>query len=225
MFVATVQGDRVAGAVARIVDDHWMPVPAPRSVVVCARDEALARRIMASPGWSGPGAVRAVTSTGDALASLARRPADVVVVDGATIGSHYPSFVRGVLGLSPHAAVVFVGVESPYAVLGALAAGARGVISAGRHGEELAGAVAYALRSAERGPVRPAGPVDGAALSERELEVLRRMSQGLTNAEIGQQLFITQDTVKTHARRLYRKLGVRDRAHAVATALRAGLLS
>jgi DNA-binding NarL/FixJ family response regulator len=78
----------------------------------------------------------------------------------------------------------------------------------------------------------PAGPaaavgVNGVrrvALTERELQVLRGMADGKSNAEIGRELFVSEDTVKTHARRLFRKLGARDRAHAVAAAFRAGLV-
>jgi DNA-binding NarL/FixJ family response regulator len=62
-------------------------------------------------------------------------------------------------------------------------------------------------------------------LTERELQVLRGMADGKSNAEIGRDLFVSEDTVKTHARRLFRKLGARDRAHAVASAFRAGLVS
>ncbi|MFI5843348.1 response regulator transcription factor [Catenuloplanes sp. NPDC051500] len=62
------------------------------------------------------------------------------------------------------------------------------------------------------------------ALTERELQVLRGMSDGKSNAEIGRELFVSEDTVKTHARRLFRKLGARDRAHAVAAGFRAGLV-
>jgi len=61
-------------------------------------------------------------------------------------------------------------------------------------------------------------------LTERELQVLRGMADGKSNAEIGRELFVSEDTVKTHARRLFRKLGARDRAHAVAAAFRAGLV-
>ena len=73
-------------------------------------------------------------------------------------------------------------------------------------------------------------PLDSAvprrpALTERELQVLRGMSEGKSNAEIGRELYVSEDTVKTHARRLFRKLGARDRAHAVASAFRAGLVS
>jgi DNA-binding NarL/FixJ family response regulator len=76
--------------------------------------------------------------------------------------------------------------------------------------------------------VAPAGvSVSGVrrlALTERELQVLRGMADGKSNAEIGRELFVSEDTVKTHARRLFRKLGARDRAHAVAAAFRAGLV-
>jgi DNA-binding CsgD family transcriptional regulator len=64
-----------------------------------------------------------------------------------------------------------------------------------------------------------------AVLTERELQVLRGMADGRSNAEIGRDLFVSEDTVKTHARRLFRKLGARDRAHAVAAGFRAGLVS
>jgi DNA-binding NarL/FixJ family response regulator len=73
---------------------------------------------------------------------------------------------------------------------------------------------------AQRGDAPPA-PV----LTERELQVLRGMADGHSNAEIGRELFVSEDTVKTHARRLFRKLGARDRAHAVAAGFRAGLVS
>lgn len=62
-------------------------------------------------------------------------------------------------------------------------------------------------------------------LTERELQVLRGMADGKSNAEIGRELFVSEDTVKTHARRLFRKLGARDRAHAVAAGFRSGLVA
>ena len=90
----------------------------------------------------------------------------------------------------------------------------------------------------EAGPAEanPAGasprPAPGArsgrssvGLTERELQVLLGMAEGKSNAEIGRELFVSEDTVKTHARRLFRKLGARDRAHAVAAGFRAGLVA
>ncbi len=72
---------------------------------------------------------------------------------------------------------------------------------------------------------RPALRRTRAGLTEREIQVLRGMAEGKSNAEIGRDLYVSEDTVKTHARRLFRKLGARDRAHAVAVGFRTGVLS
>ena len=53
-------------------------------------------------------------------------------------------------------------------------------------------------------------------LTEREVRILRGMSRGRSNREIGRELSLSEDTVKAHARGLFGKLGARDRAHAVA---------
>ena len=60
-------------------------------------------------------------------------------------------------------------------------------------------------------------------LTSRELEVFRLITQGLSNAEIGQELFISDTTVKTHVTRLLQKLGLRDRAQAIVLAYQTGL--
>jgi DNA-binding NarL/FixJ family response regulator len=58
----------------------------------------------------------------------------------------------------------------------------------------------------------------------RELEVLAGVARGLTNAEIGRELFIGEATVKTHLLRVFAKLGVDDRTRAVMVAVERGLL-
>ncbi len=64
----------------------------------------------------------------------------------------------------------------------------------------------------------------GPRLSPRQSEVLALMAEGMTNAEIGAQLGVTERTVKAYAQELYDKLGVRNRAGAVAEAAKLGLL-
>jgi len=65
---------------------------------------------------------------------------------------------------------------------------------------------------------------DVAAPSAREIEILELVADGLENEEIGKSLHLAPDTVKAHISRLLRKLGARSRTHAVALALRRGLI-
>jgi DNA-binding NarL/FixJ family response regulator len=67
-------------------------------------------------------------------------------------------------------------------------------------------------------------PKEVGELSERERDVFRLMAQGLSNAEIGKELFISETTVKTHVTHILQKLNLRDRVQAVVLAHRAGLL-
>jgi DNA-binding CsgD family transcriptional regulator len=67
------------------------------------------------------------------------------------------------------------------------------------------------------------GPVD--RLTDREIEILGLAAAGLTNARIGARLGLTENTVKTHFKRAFARLGVQDRAHAVAIAIRRGIIS
>ena len=62
-------------------------------------------------------------------------------------------------------------------------------------------------------------------LSPRELQVLEGMAAGRSNAEIGRTLWLSEDTVKVHAKKLFAKTGVHDRAAAVAWAFRSGVLA
>ncbi|WP_309104272.1 response regulator transcription factor [Microbacterium sp.] len=63
-----------------------------------------------------------------------------------------------------------------------------------------------------------------AALTERERDVFLAIGRGLTNAEIGQHLYVSESTVKTHVGRVLMKIGARDRIHAVILAHRLGLV-
>jgi DNA-binding NarL/FixJ family response regulator len=68
---------------------------------------------------------------------------------------------------------------------------------------------------------QPRPPAD---LTEREAEVLRLIAAGHSNADIAQQMYLAESTVKTHIHRLFAKLGVRDRVHAVVLAYESGFV-
>lgn len=205
-----------------------------RSILVCvgtAGDAERVTRYVARIGATR--SVRLVAPGQCALTRLAERAADVVIVDAAIARPDCVDFTRRLLARSPGAAVVLVGVGNPRDAAAAVAAGVQAVIQGYGYGDDLGAALTHGLlltcsgggRAPYSPPYRAAGPSRPHGLTNREVQVLRWMSQGYNNAQIGRELFISEDTVKTHARRLYRKLGVRDRAHAVAHALRVGVVS
>lgn len=104
----------------------------------------------------------------------------------------------------------------------AAAAGVRGFLRSDARPQEVTALVREGL--AQQRPAQIAA-VSEKVLTKRELEVLNGMSRGRSNAEIGRELFLSEDTIKTHARRLFRKLGAHDRAQAVAVGFRMGLLN
>ena len=88
--------------------------------------------------------------------------------------------------------------------------------AAARHGGTQTAAVipfTPPLRELEQEPTR------------REIEVLQLVADGLVNREIGQRLFLSEETVKSHVRHLLAKLQARSRAHAVAVGFRRGLIA
>jgi two-component system nitrate/nitrite response regulator NarL len=98
---------------------------------------------------------------------------------------------------------------------------ARAILHASRGGTvlgpELAGAVASQIRERAR--------TDVPVLTDREREVLALLCDGLSAPQIAERLFLGTATVKTHLAHLYGKLGVSDRAAAVAVALRRGMVT
>jgi LuxR family maltose regulon positive regulatory protein len=88
----------------------------------------------------------------------------------------------------------------------------------------LAARLVEAERSLHAAAPRQAGPAVADELSDRELEVLRLLATALSQREIGGELYVSLNTVKTHARSIFRKLGVSTRAEAVARARELGVL-
>jgi DNA-binding NarL/FixJ family response regulator len=189
--------------------------------------EGLRRSVQALPGVD-----RVDTAeTGEEV--LARWPAerqDLVLIDVSLPGLGGLETTRRLVREHPDAHVVMlagVGAGDRDAVAMAISGGARGYLQKNISREELCAGVATALAESSVGDPqrhRDERAPDAPALTERELQVLHGMAQGRSNAEIGRELYLSEDTIKTHARRLFRKMGVNDRAQAVASGFRWGFV-
>ncbi|MEU1642122.1 response regulator [Micromonospora zamorensis] len=169
----------------------------------------------------------------EALTLVATVRPDVVLMDLRMPGMNGVTAI-GRLARSGSTARVLVltTYDTDADVLPAIEAGATGYLLKDTPREELVRAVRAAARGesvlapsvAGRLMGRLRAPVEE-PLSQRELEVLTLVARGASNREAAARLFISEATVKTHLLHVYTKLGVNDRAAAVATAYDRGLLT
>lgn len=199
------------------------------STVMVCEDAPLNREVTMRRIGSLPGVTRVtgVASGEELLVKYGVEQPTLTLADLRMPGIGGLEAVRRLLALRPNAQVLMMTLaEDVDGIARALSYGAKGYVMKDSTREELAVALAPFLgESTPRGTGGTAVPGVSATLTTRELEVLRGMSAGKSNAEIGAELFLTEDTIKTHARRLFRKLEASDRAHAVAIAYRSGLIS
>jgi two-component system, NarL family, nitrate/nitrite response regulator NarL len=170
-----------------------------------------------------------------AFAEIGRLTPDVAVLDVQTPVWEGPEVARRLTRDKVATRVLFVSeLEEGGVVYGALAAGGDGYLSKRSTGEEICEAIRRVAagqpvlsREASGGVVfqiRQRAAADGPLLSERETDVLRLMAEGCSSREIGERLHLATATVKSHTQTLFRKLGVSDRAAAVAEGMRRSLL-
>lgn len=209
-------------------------------IVVCHNVAAMRERLAAAAG--GVPAFSSVRMAADAaeLLRLARAAAPGIVLLDAHLPAPGPvEALRQLRQSSPRAVVVVLAEKGDEVALDrAITLGARGYLTPDATSSDLAAVAAHILAAptvpspqlpvTSSPGVRPGNLVDGARqieLTKREHEVLVGMSNGRSNNQIGQDLFLSEDTIKTHAQRLFRKLGARDRAQAVAIGIRNGLIT
>lgn len=167
----------------------------------------------------------------EALGVVDRVDPEVVLMDLRMPGVDGARATELILAAHPGVRVVVLTTyETDADILRAVEAGATGYLLKDTPRQDLVEAV----RAAARGETvlapgvarRLVSQVRGGAerLTGRELEVLGAVARGLSNAEIGAELFISEATVKTHLLRVFAKLGVSDRTRAVTVALERGLI-
>jgi DNA-binding NarL/FixJ family response regulator len=177
---------------------------------------------------------------GGALEAIAKGRPDVVLLDVRLQRASGLDACRTIIQEHPDVKVVFLTVyEDEQYVFEALRVGARGymlkkvspedilhILQAVQAGEvvidpALGGKIALRSAALRKGNDWP-GVQHG--LTPRESEVLVKIVDGLDNKAIGQALYITEDTVKSHVKSILRKLGARDRGQAISIAFKEGLI-
>ena len=170
----------------------------------------------------------------EALDMVRRLDPDVAVLDVKMPGLDGIQVVNAITrdGLRTRVVLLSAFVEGEV-VYGAISSGAAGYLSKDADRQRICEAVSAVARGetvlspeiqagiAEQ--IRARGG-DAPPLSARERQVLELIAEGLTVAEIGERIHLSPGTIKSHLQSLYEKLGVSDRAAAVATAMRRGLL-
>jgi DNA-binding NarL/FixJ family response regulator len=128
--------------------------------------------------------------------------------------------------------ILYTGYEDEALLSDALEAGVRGVLDKEAPLDDLvravhvvAGGGTYLDPTAAAALIAQRRRTRGHALTQRELEVLRLLADGLTNEQIGAELSISAQTVRTHVQKAMDKLGATTRVQAVATALRESLIA
>ncbi len=169
----------------------------------------------------------------EAIAAVEKLRPDVILMDLRMPQTDGVAAIKELAGRGvPSRVLVLTTYDTDSDVLPAIEAGATGYLLKDAPRDELFRAVEAAARGqAVLSPAvatRLMGQMRQPAsepLSQRELEVLELIARGSTNREAAKQLFISEATVKTHLLHVYAKLGVNDRAAAVATAFSRGYLT
>jgi DNA-binding NarL/FixJ family response regulator len=208
-----------------IVDDHQMVLDGLKA--------------MLRPYWEQVQVVGEASDPAEAVSLVAGLDPDAVLLDVRLRGASGLDLCGDILAARPDCKVVFLTVyDDEQYLYQALRVGAAGFLLKRIRGGELvdylrriadgevlidpslAGRVALSAARLHSGEFWPGAHL---GLTQRESEVLSLLVAGLSNRAIAAKLVVSEETVKTHSRGIYRKLGVSDRAAAVTVALREGV--
>jgi DNA-binding NarL/FixJ family response regulator len=199
--------------------------------VLCVDDHPLIRKGIASilDNQSDIQLVGEAGNSREALAAFRSLRPDVTLMDLRMPGLDGVGTTKLIMSEDPGAKIIaltsYYGDQEIYR---ALEAGVRGYILK----ETVHTEVVCAIRAVHEGkrvmPSEVAGRLNehfpGAALTRREIEVLKLAAQGLGNKEIGEQMGTSASTAKMHLQNIFSKLGASDRTHALAISIRRGII-
>jgi DNA-binding NarL/FixJ family response regulator len=165
-----------------------------------------------------------------ALAAFAAHQPDITLMDLRMPGQSGPETIAQIRARNADAAVIVITTYDADAdVFRAVQAGARGYLLKGIFAEGMLEAIRhvhgggrlFAREVAARAADGPRTP----PLTSREVGVLELVAKGLSNKEIGAALFVSEDTIKTHLKHVFTKLGVGDRTEAALLAIQRGIIN
>ena len=175
-----------------------------------------------------------VVKTGDEAVDCAKnKGADIILMDvNLGRGLNGIEATKQIKEISPETKVLMLTMfTDPATVTEAVKAGADGYISKGSERDAVERAIRDIMAgdsvldpSVTRGVFGRLGEKDPSALTERELEILQVLAEGKSTKEVAEAVFLSDETVKTYLKQIFRKLGVRDRTEAVAEGFRRGLV-
>jgi DNA-binding NarL/FixJ family response regulator len=177
--------------------------------------------------------VAVATRGEDAVDMVEREKAELVLMD-VNLGAGMSGIetTKLIKERSPDTKVLILTMfTDPSTVTQAVKAGADGYLSKGATRQAVESAIHNVMAgqsvldpNVTKGVFGRLGEKDSSALSQRELEILQELSNGRSTKEVAEAVFLSEETVKTYLKQIFRKLGVRDRTEAVAEALRHGIV-
>lgn len=206
------------------------PVTSPITILT-ADDHPLIRTGLAAVIGAEPGlqVVAEAANGEEAIEAYARSRPDIVLMDLRMPVMDGLTATHAILADDPNARIIVLTTyDGDEDIHRALAAGARGYLLKDMMRTELLNVI-RTVRGGQRGipaPVaaRLAEHTPRIGLTPRELEVLRLVAEGLSNAQVAERIGRTEGTVKVHLKNILQKLDVKDRTEAVTTALRRGFI-